>query len=219
MATSEQILEEIAAEVKVCTACDLYKGTKNAVPGAGNPHAEVMLIGEAPGFNEDRQGLPFVGAAGQFLDELLGEVGLRRSDVFIANVVKHRPPDNRDPLPEEIKACSGYLTRQIAAINPKVIVTLGRYSMARFFDDARISKIHGQIKLVDGRVIVAMYHPAAALHQQTLRQTLIDDFRAAVPAALELARKGAADGGPQPVLPAEDKSDTDAPPPEQLSLF
>ena len=219
MENSEQILAEVAAEVKVCTACDLYKGTKNGVPGVGNAHAEIMLIGEAPGFNEDRQGLPFVGAAGHFLDELLGEAGLRRSDVFITNVVKHRPPENRDPLPEEIRACTGYLTRQIAAIDPKVIVTLGRYSMARFFGDARISKIHGQIKIVDGRVVVAMYHPAAALHQQTLRQILIDDFHAAVPAALDVAHKLAAPGGSQPTRPGDEKSDADAAPPEQLSLF
>jgi DNA polymerase len=220
MATSEEILEEVAAEVQVCTNCDLYKGTKNAVPGSGNARAEVMLIGEAPGFNEDRQGLPFVGAAGHFLDELLAEAGLKRPDVFIANVVKHRPPENRDPLPEEIKACAAYLTRQIAAINPKVVVTLGRYSMARFFGDARISKIHGQTKVVDGRVVVAMYHPAAALHQMALRQTLIDDFRTAVPAALDLARKMAASSA---VLPSskliDSEGDADAPPPEQLSLF
>jgi DNA polymerase len=219
MATSEEVLAEVAAEVQVCTACDLYKGTKNGVPGAGNAHAEVMLIGEAPGFNEDRQGLPFVGAAGHFLDELLAEAGLKRADVFIANVVKHRPPENRDPLPEEIRACASYLTHQIAAINPRVIVTLGRYSMARFFGDSRISKMHGQSKVVDGRVVVAMYHPAAALHQQALRQTLLDDFRSAVPAAREQAHKLAPAGGSQPGKPASDESDADAPPPEQLSLF
>lgn len=215
----EDQLEAVATEVKACTACDLHKGTKNGVPGAGNPRAEVMLIGEAPGFNEDRQGLPFVGAAGQFLEELLGVAGMRRADVFITNVVKHRPPENRDPLPEEIKACAGYLVRQIAAIDPRVIVTLGRYSMARFFGDARISKIHGQTKLVDGRVVVAMYHPAAALHQQALRQTLLDDFRTAVPAALEMARKLAATASPRAATSADDASKEDGPPPEQLSLF
>jgi DNA polymerase len=176
-----------------------------------------MLIGEAPGFNEDRLGRPFVGPAGGFLNELLEIAGLRRPDVFIANVVKHRPPDNRDPLPEEIAACSDYLTRQIAAIDPKVIVTLGRYSMARFFPGATISKIHGQYKVVDGRVVVAMYHPAAALHQQTLRQTLIDDFHTAIPSALAHARQLAAQGKLGNAAKA-DKED-DGKPPEQLSLF
>src|SRR5512146_2105879 len=142
--TTEEVLEQVAAEVRVCTKCDLYKGTKHGVPGEGHPHAEVMFIGEAPGGREDALGRPFVGPAGQFLNELLAAAGLDRSTAVITNVVKHRPPDNRDPLPEEIKACSGYLDRQIAAINPKVIVTLGRYSMARFFPDAKISRLHGQ---------------------------------------------------------------------------
>lgn len=214
--SAEALLEQIAVQVRDCTKCDLYKGTKHGVPGEGSAHAEVMLIGEAPGFNEDRQGRPFVGPAGGFLNELLEVAGLQRPDVFIANVVKHRPPENRDPLPEEIAACAEYLTHQIAAINPKVIVTLGRYSMARFFPDARIGKIHGQYKVVDGRVVVAMYHPAAALHQQTLRQTLVDDFRTAVPAALATARTLAAAGKlgkPAKGDQAEDE------PPQQLSLF
>ncbi len=216
--SAEETLEQIAARVRVCTACNLYKGTKNAVPGAGNPHAEVMLIGEAPGQQEDRQGLPFVGPAGGFLNELLQAAGLTRSEVFIANVVKHRPPENRDPLPEEIAACAGYLTEQIAAIDPKVIVTLGRYSMARFFPDGTISKIHGQIKVVDGRVVVAMYHPAAALHQQALRQTVLDDFRTAVPGALKLARQLAAEGKLGGSQSAQDQQE-EGEPPQQLSLF
>jgi uracil-DNA glycosylase len=215
--TAEELLAQVAAQVRVCTKCDLYKGTTNGVPGEGNPHAEVMLIGEAPGFNEDRQGRPFVGPAGGFLNELLEVAGLKRPDVFIANVVKHRPPDNRDPLPEEIAACADYLTHQIAAIDPKVIVTLGRYSMARFFPDAKIGKIHGQFKVVDGRVVVAMYHPAAALHQQTLRQTLVDDFRTAVPAALAHARQLAAQG--KLGNAAKPQGQDDEKPPEQLSLF
>jgi DNA polymerase len=215
--TAEELLDQVAAQVRVCTKCDLYKGTKNSVPGEGSPHAEVMLIGEAPGFNEDRLGRPFVGPAGGFLDELLGIAGLKRPDVFIANVVKHRPPDNRDPLPEEIAACADYLTHQIAAIDPKVIVTLGRYSMARFFPGATISKIHGQFKQVDNRIVVAMYHPAAALHQQSLRQTLVDDFRTAVPAALAHARQLAAQGKLGNAA-KPDKQDEDKPP-EQLSLF
>jgi DNA polymerase len=209
--TAEEALAQVAAETRDCVKCDLHVGTKNPVPGEGNPHAEVMFIGEAPGYREDQQGRPFVGPAGQFLNELLATVGLDRKTVFIANVVKHRPPDNRDPLPEEIAACADYLDRQIVAINPKVIVTLGRYSMAKFFPGAKISAIHGQAKRVSGRIVVAMFHPAAALHQQSLRQTVIDDFKHAIPAALaEAARM-------QPPKP-EDDDDDDAQP-EQLSLF
>ncbi len=213
----EDVLEEVAAEVRVCTKCDLCKNTKNGVPGEGSPHAEVLFIGEAPGYHEDRQGRPFIGPAGQFLNELLGSVGLDRNSVFITNVVKHRPPDNRDPLPDEIAACSDYLARQIAALNPKVIVTLGRFSMARFFPGAKISTIHGQAKKIDGRVVVAMFHPAAALHQQSLRQTVIDDFKRSIPPALAEARRLEAAGASANT--AEKKDDTDEEPPKQLSLF
>ena len=214
MAT-EDVLEQVAAQVKACTKCDLYKNTTKGVPGEGNPHAEVMFVGEAPGYHEDRQGRPFVGPAGAFLNELLASIGLDRTSVYITNVVKHRPPDNRDPLPEEIAACSDYLAEQIAAINPKVIVTLGRYSMARFFPTAKISQIHGQAKLIDGRLIVAMYHPAAALHQAALKQTVIDDFKRAIPAALAEAKRLAAEGKLKP----SDQQKKDEPPPQQLSLF
>ena len=217
--TAEEMLDQIAAEVRSCTKCPLYQGTRNAVPGTGNPQAEVMLIGEAPGFHEDRQGLPFVGPAGSFLNELLALAGLQRSEVFITNVVKHRPPENRDPLPEEIGACAEYLTRQIAAINPKVIVTLGRHSMARFFPDGKISKIHGQARVIDGRVVVPMYHPAAALHQQVYRQPLLDDFRVAVPAALQQARQLAAQGKGAKASPQTDDQTSEDEPPQQLSLF
>jgi DNA polymerase len=209
--SADEVLAQVAAEVQVCTKCDLYKGTKHGVPGDGSSRAEVMFIGEAPGLREDQQGKPFVGPAGQFLNELLASAGLDRGAVFIANVVKHRPPENRDPLPEEILACSQYLDRQIDAINPKVIVTLGRYSMARFFPGARISAIHGQAKKIGGRIVVAMYHPAAALHQQSLRQTLIDDFQRAIPAALAEAAKMAP--------PPKKQEPDDEKPPEQLSLF
>jgi DNA polymerase len=206
--TAEETLAQIAVETRDCVKCDLHVGTKNPVPGEGSPTAEVMFIGEAPGYREDQQGRPFVGPAGQFLNELLATVGLDRKTVFIANVVKHRPPDNRDPLPEEMAACADYLDRQIAAINPKVIVTLGRFSMAKFFPGAKISAIHGQAKKVGGRIVVAMFHPAAALHQQSLRQTVIDDFTHAIPAALaEAARM-------EPPKPEDDDA-----PPEQLSLF
>lgn len=173
----EATLAEIRGEVEVCTRCELYKSATHAVPGEGNPHARIFLIGEAPGWHEDQQGKPFVGNSGKFLDELLASAGLTREDVFITNVVKHRPPGNRDPLPDEIHACAGYLERQIAAIDPDVIVTLGRFSMAKYFPGEKISKIHGQPKEVGGRYIVPMYHPAAALHNGALRETIMDDFR------------------------------------------
>jgi DNA polymerase len=136
-----------------------------------------MFIGEAPGFHEDQQGRPFVGAAGQFLEELLETIDLRRDEVFIANVIKCRPPGNRDPMPEEIEACKPFLDRQIELIQPRMIVTLGRFSMARAFPKARISRIHGQPVKIDGVIYYPMYHPAAALHQPSLRQTVLDDMR------------------------------------------
>src|SRR5688500_7935043 len=162
-------LREIASEVVVCPLCELARTRTKAVPGEGDPDTKVMLIGEGPGWHEDQQGKPFVGAAGKFLNELLAIAGLDREHVFITNVVKCRPPGNRDPLPDEIAACAPYLERQIAAIDPDIIVTLGRFSMARWFPGERISRIHGQPKREGGRLIVPMYHPAAALHQGALR--------------------------------------------------
>ena len=169
-------LKAVAQEVSVCTRCDLHHSRKNAVPGEGPADAEIMFIGEGPGFHENEQGRPFVGAAGKYLDELLAKINLKRSDVFIGNVVKCRPPGNRDPLPQELAACSEYLERQIAAINPKVIVTLGRYSLAHFVPNAKISEIHGQAMRVRGRLVVAMYHPAAGLHQRSLMSAIEEDF-------------------------------------------
>jgi DNA polymerase len=174
--SSEKTLEIIAEEVRVCVKCDLSRGRIHAVPGEGNPDARIMLIGEGPGFHEDEQGKPFVGNSGNFLTSLLEKAGLKREDVFITNVVKCRPPSNRDPMPDEIHACSEYLDRQIAAIDPEVIVTLGRFSMSRFFPGERISKIHGQAEERGGRLIVPMYHPAAALHQGALRAVIEEDF-------------------------------------------
>jgi len=202
-------LARIAAEVNVCTLCKLHHGTIKAVPGEGPAHAKIMFIGEAPGFNEDRQGRPFVGAAGKFLEELLALAGLRRGDVFIANVVKHRPPNNRDPEPDEIAACAGYLERQIAAINPRVIVTLGRFSMSRWFQGEKISRIHGQPKQVGGRLIVPMMHPAAALHQPQNRPLIEADFRR-LPEFLAQAERQAAIAAP---------AESEDPSPEQLSMF
>jgi len=174
--TADQRLQEIRQEISTCQLCQLAKGRLNAVPGEGPSKVDIMFIGEAPGFHENRQGKPFVGQAGQFLDELLQAAGLNRDQVYITNVVKCRPPNNRDPLPEELKACQRYLDEQIALLDPQVIVTLGRISMAKFITDGRISAIHGRTYNVINRKVVTMYHPAAALHQPNLRQTLIEDF-------------------------------------------
>lgn len=172
----EKVLKEIADQVAVCNKCQLSFARKKAVPGEGPADAEIMLIGEGPGFYENEQGRPFVGAAGAFLNELLEKAGLTRKEVFITNVVKCRPPGNRDPLPEELVACSSYLERQIEAIRPLIIVTLGRYSMARFLPNVRISEVHGQPAWVRGRLIVPMFHPAAALHQPSLKTSVERDF-------------------------------------------
>lgn len=169
-------LKQIAEEVSTCTKCKLHYSRKNAVPGDGPSNADILFIGEGPGFHENEQGLPFVGAAGKLLDELLGKIGMKRSDVFITNIVKCRPPGNRDPEPDEIESCDPYLERQIQVINPKVIVTLGRYSMARFLPNVKISVIHGQAMKIRGRLIVPMYHPAAGLHQRSLMSAIEEDF-------------------------------------------
>lgn len=174
--TNDEKLNALREQISACTRCELYRGATNAVPGEGNPNARIMLIGEAPGHHEDAQGKPFVGNSGKLLTELLGKAGLRREDVFIANVVKHRPPGNRDPLPDEIAACAHFLREQIAIIDPDVVVTLGRFSMASYFPGERISKIHGQAKEINGRLVVPMYHPAAALHNGSLRPELEADF-------------------------------------------
>jgi DNA polymerase len=172
----ETVLRQIAEQVQVCSKCSLSFSRKKAVPGEGPASAEIMLIGEGPGFYENEQGRPFVGAAGQFLDELLAKAGVNRKEVFITNVVKCRPPGNRDPQPEELLACSQYLEKQIEAINPLIIVTLGRYSMGRFLPNVRISEVHGQPAWVRGRLIIPMFHPAAALHQPSLKTSVERDF-------------------------------------------
>ena len=205
-ATPAAELQAIAAEVSQCKKCKLHTGRKKAVPGEGPAESRLMFIGEGPGFHENEQGRPFVGAAGKFLEELLGYINLKREQVFIANVVKCRPPGNRDPEPDELKACHDYLERQIQIINPAVIVTLGRYSMYRFFPEAKISSIHGQARQVNGRLVVAMYHPAAALHQPALKQAVIDDFKK-LPALIAAAEKAAAP--PPPPAPTS----------KQLTLF
>lgn len=169
-------LERIGAEVRACRSCELHYGRSNAVPGEGAADARVMFIGEGPGFHEDQQGRPFVGAAGRFLDELLAMIDLEREEVFIANVIKCRPPGNRDPRQKEVEACREYLERQIAIIQPSIIVTLGRYSMTRYFPNAKISQIHGQARKIEGILCYPMYHPAAALHQPSLRRVVEDDM-------------------------------------------
>ncbi len=173
---AEATMAQIANEVAICQRCLLHHSRKLSVPGEGPVNAEIMFIGEGPGFHENEQGRPFVGAAGKYLEELLEKIKFRREDVFIGNVVKCRPPNNRDPLPDELTACSDYLERQIQVISPKVIVTLGRYSMARFLPNAKISDVHGQSYRIKGHLVVPMFHPAAALHQPSLKISIERDF-------------------------------------------
>ena len=199
-------LELVADEIRACTACPLHRSARQAVPGHGSGESGIFFLGEAPGYHEDLQGKPFVGAAGQFLDELLGGIGLDRRKVFITNVVRHRPPENRDPLPEEISACDMWLRRHLEVLEPRVIVTLGRHAMGKFFPGESISRIHGRPRrTADGLVIFPVYHPAAALHQPGLRDALVADFAAL---ALYLAT-------PAPVKTEE----TEEKPAEQITLF
>ncbi len=195
-------LSELHEEIALCQLCEIAKHRTKTVPGEGAEDADIMFIGEAPGWHEDQQGRPFVGPAGQFLDKLLVSIGLKREQVYITNVVKSRPPENRDPLPTEIAACRKWLDRQIELIRPKMIVTLGRYSMAMFFPGKSIGKIHGTAQKRDDVIYYAMYHPAAALHQQSLRQAIEADM-------LKI-----------PSLLAEAKTMAEAEPrPEQLNMF
>lgn len=171
-------LTELYLEMASCPACEEFvKNRTRVVPGEGSETAQIVFVGEAPGFHEDQQGRPFVGAAGQFLNELLNSIGLKRSEVYICNVIKCRPPGNRDPLPVEIKNCQRWLDLQIELISPKLIVSLGRYSLAKFFPGDAISKVHGKARRQDNVIYYAMYHPAAALHQASLRQTIEADMR------------------------------------------
>ena len=212
--TAEETLAKIAREVSVCTKCDLHKSRKKAVPGEGPLHAEIMFIGEGPGFHENEQGRPFVGASGKFLDELLAQAGVTRADVWITNVVKCRPPNNRDPLPDEIETCtSNYLDHQIEIVSPSIIVTLGRFSMGKFFKGAKISQIHGQMQKVGDRFVIAMFHPAAALHQAALKPAIMADF-AKLPELLKEAR--AALGKSAPKEKKQEKKEDD---PKQMNLF
>jgi len=185
----EAILAQIADEVRVCTRCALANRRTLAVPGEGNVVSDVLLVGEGPGAREDATGRPFVGPAGQLLSELLRAIGWQREDVFITNVVKCRPPGNRDPEPVEIATCAAYLEAQERALEPAVVVTLGRHSLQRYLPGARIGAIHGALRRsYTGQHIFPMYHPAAALHQASLRETLFRDIRG-LPAALLDARR------------------------------
>ncbi len=199
-------LDELNAQIAQCVKCDIAKLRTRTVPGEGNPEAEIMFIGEAPGFHEDQQGRPFVGQAGQFLDHLLATIGLDRTKVFIANVIKCRPPSNRDPMPTEIQNCDSWLEQQIDVIQPRMIVTLGRYSMQKFFAGKTISRIHGTAVNRDGRLYFAMYHPAAALHQRSLQQAIEDDMRK-IPEVLAAA------------IPAAEEEKPKPPQAQQLNLF
>jgi uracil-DNA glycosylase family 4 len=203
-------LQAIGNEIRQCQSCPLYSGRTNAVPGAGRSDADIMFIGEAPGYHEDQQGLPFVGASGKYLDQLLAMIGLSRDDVFITNVVKCRPPGNRDPLPAEIDTCvPQYLKRQVEVIRPKLIATLGRFSMGLFFPStARISKIHGQPKRANGRIYYPLFHPAAVLRNPNLRPEMEEDFKRMLKLIEEIEQTN-----------QSDEPDEPPPPPKQLSLF
>lgn len=200
-------LNELYAQIRACQNCDLAKGRTHAVPGEGPTHAQVMFIGEAPGFHEDREGRPFVGAAGKYLDELLTLIGMKREQVYICNVIKCRPPQNRDPLPEEMAACKPYLDQQIELVKPQVILTISRFAMARWFPNKKISEIHGKPKKFGDLVVLPMYHPAAALHQPSLKRVLEEDFRRVPKILQELAQL------------SEEPAEKPPPPPQQMSLF
>ena len=191
-------LRDLAEQIAVCPNCDLAKTRTHAVPGEGDPNADIVFIGEGPGYYEDQQARPFVGPAGKFLDELLASIGLRREDVYICNVIKCRAPNNRDPLPGEIGACKPWLDQQLETIKPRIIVTLGRFSMNRYFPGQSIGRIHGQPRPMAGVTLVPMYHPAAALHQASLRRTIEQDFLK-LPAILQEAlREEAQPREPEP---------------------
>ena len=198
-------LTDLYDQIRACEECVLSQGRTKAVPGEGPEDADIMFIGEGPGFHEDRQGRPFVGAAGKYLEELLAMIDLQRDDVYITNVVKCRPPGNRDPQPEEIAACRTYLDKQLELIRPRLVVTLGRFSMQRYFPGASISRIHGQPKRLGNVIYYPMFHPAAALHQPRWR-SLVEEDILKIP---ELLGK----------LDELDEAEPDPPQAEQLSLF
>lgn len=208
MAETAGNLKDLESQIRICTRCRLSQSRTQAVPGIGPTRAQIMFIGEAPGFHEDQQGQPFVGPAGQFLNELLGRIALERKDVYITNVVKCRPPQNRDPQPDEIQACSDWLDSQINLIKPRVIVTISRYAMTRWFSEKKISEIHGRARRFGDLVVVPMYHPAAALHQPSLRRVLEEDF-GRLPEYIKNPSK----------VPSGNNSSPSQTPPSQLTMF
>jgi uracil-DNA glycosylase len=201
-------LTDLYAQISVCKKCDLSKGRTHTVPGEGPENAQVMMIGEAPGFHEDQQGRPFVGAAGKFLDELLAGINMKRDQIYICNVLKCRPPQNRDPFPDEMASCKDYLDKQIELIKPKIIITISRFAMGRWFADKKISEIHGKPKKVGDMVILPMFHPAAALHQPSLKSVLQEDFKRIPQILQDMAS-----------LKEEAEEKKVPPPPQQLSMF
>ncbi len=214
-----ELLKAVYEEARGCTRCPLHRTRTTVVFGAGNADADLMFVGEAPGANEDRMGLPFVGQAGKLLDKLLGEIGLQRSSVFIANVLKCRPPQNRDPHPNEIEACQDYLRRQVDLIEPTVICTLGNFSTKLLRRDTTgISRLHGRAEeLVIGTRAVRLYplyHPAAALYTPSMQQTLREDF-SGIPALLELGPPPQ----PVPIEPLPEIEEIVVEPAAQLGLF
>lgn len=212
-------LQELHHTILECTRCDLHRYRTRAVPGEGPEDAEILFIGEGPGFHEDQQGRPFVGPSGNLLEELLASIGMTRQEVFIANVIKCRPPDNRDPNPSEIEACAGYLERQIELIDPRLIVTLGRYSMEMFFPQGKISRIHGRARRDGTRLCLPLYHPAYALRNPRAKRDLQEDM-ARIPKLLaklkqvlqEEARAGVPEREPETQTQPEGE-------PRQLTLF
>lgn len=195
MQTKAEKLEKLNTEMTACSKCALRCGASRVVPGSGNAEAQILFIGEAPGKKEDELGIPFVGAAGKFLDEMLASIKLKREDIYIANVAKCRPPENRDPLPEEVEACWPWLEKQIEIIDPKIIIALGRHSLGRFIPNIKISEAHGKVFQSEmpglgKRYFYALYHPAAALYNGSMRETLLEDFKK-IPKVLERIKKEA----------------------------
>lgn len=209
------LIDELARKVVSCQKCPLYKTATNPVPGNGDANTQIMFIGEAPGFNEDQKGIPFCGAAGHLLDELLVAIGLNRSKVFVANILKHRPPNNRDPLPEEMEACREHLDEQLEIIQPKVIVTLGRFSMSKFYPYGKISVDHGKGRIIEYNgqryIFIPLYHPAAALRATAIDLQLREDFKK-IPAEIERLEKVMSGVVEVPVRQVEEKKE------EQLTL-
>ena len=216
--SKQEKLKKLNEQTLACDKCGLRQTCNQVVPGAGSAEAEIMFIGEGPGKEEDKQGIPFVGAAGKFLDEMLGIINLKREDVYIANVVKCRPPNNRDPFPEEVKACWPWLEQQIKVIDPKLIITLGRHSLERFLPNQKISQAHGKalrraVPEMGTRIFYALYHPAAALYNGSMREVLIKDFKR-IPKVLKVVKKEKLN----PSQPAAEISDAESPSKESSNL-